>query len=185
MAEKDFHVSLPEEVVGGCGWNDSEVPRRVREALVMELLRLDRLSEAQAATVLGCARWELLDLMGRYDVPAVRMNAEELDVDIRARRRRSREIRQLPRQPVAHLRPGLPFLGAILLRERAEAANRVEVEVYAGCHRQPSVKLGRTRDVGFGHPPAAGGASARILSLKFTNGPDLGIRERALTGSLT
>ncbi len=82
MPEKDFHVSLPPEVLGAFGWNDSEVPRRVREALVMDLLRLDRLSEAQAATILRLARWELLDLMGRYDVPAVRMSVEELDREL-------------------------------------------------------------------------------------------------------
>jgi Uncharacterised protein family (UPF0175) len=45
----------------------------------MDLLRLDRLSEAQAAAILGVACWELLELMGRYDVPAVRMSAEERD----------------------------------------------------------------------------------------------------------
>jgi len=79
LADKNFRVSLPPEVVGGFGWEDSEVPHRVREALVMELLRLDRLSEAQAAHILGRARGELLELMGRYDVPAVRISIEELD----------------------------------------------------------------------------------------------------------
>jgi hypothetical protein len=82
VAEKDFSVSLPPEVVGGFGWNESEVPSRVREALVMELLRLDRLSEVQALAILKLARWELLELMGRYDVPAVRMTAEELDREL-------------------------------------------------------------------------------------------------------
>jgi hypothetical protein len=82
VADKDFQVSLPQEVVGGFGWDDAEVPRRVREALVMDLLRLDRLSEAQASTILGLARWELLELMGRYDVPAVRMNVDELDREL-------------------------------------------------------------------------------------------------------
>jgi len=82
VAEKDFNVSLPPEVVGGFGWNESEVPSRVREALVMELLRLDKLSEAQALAILKLARWELLELMGRYDVPAVRMSAAELDREL-------------------------------------------------------------------------------------------------------
>jgi len=82
MVEKDFNVRLPPEVVGGFGWNEAEVPSRVREALVMELLRLDRLSEAQASAILKLARWELLELMGRYDVPAVRMAAEELDREL-------------------------------------------------------------------------------------------------------
>lgn len=82
MADKDFHVSLPPEVVGGFGWDESEVPRRVREALVMDLLRLDRLSEAQACDILALARWELLELMGRYDVPAVRASVDELDREL-------------------------------------------------------------------------------------------------------
>jgi hypothetical protein len=82
VAEKDFSVSLPPEVVGGFGWNESEVPSRVREALVMELLRLDKLSEAQALAILKLARWELLEMMGRYDVPAVRMSAAELDREL-------------------------------------------------------------------------------------------------------
>jgi len=82
VADKDFQVSLPPEVVGGFGWEDSEVPRRVREALVMDLLRLDRLSEVQAATILALDRWELLELMGHYDVPAVRISVDELDREL-------------------------------------------------------------------------------------------------------
>jgi Uncharacterised protein family (UPF0175) len=82
VAEKDFNVSLPPEVVGGFGWTEGEVPSRVREALVMELLRLDRLSEAQALDILKLARWELLELMGRHEVPAVRMSVEELDREL-------------------------------------------------------------------------------------------------------
>jgi hypothetical protein len=82
VAEKDFHVTLPNEVLRAFGWKYSEVPGRVREALVMDLLRLDRLSEAQAAKILGLARWELLELMGRYGVPAVRMTIDELDREL-------------------------------------------------------------------------------------------------------
>jgi Uncharacterised protein family (UPF0175) len=82
VADKDFQVSLPPEVVGGFGWDESEVPRRVREALVMDLLRLDRLSEGEAARILKLARWELLELMGRYDMPAVRMNVDDLDREL-------------------------------------------------------------------------------------------------------
>jgi uncharacterized protein UPF0175 len=89
VAEKDFHVTLPQEVVGAFGWTDSEVPSRVREALVMDLLRLDRLSEAQAAKILGLARWELLELMGRYEVPAVRISIEELDQELATEVKRS------------------------------------------------------------------------------------------------
>jgi Uncharacterised protein family (UPF0175) len=76
--EKRFEVELPEEVLVYFGWHEGEVPRKVREALVMELLRRDQLSEAQAAALLQLNRWELLDVMGRYQVPAIRLSPEEL-----------------------------------------------------------------------------------------------------------
>ena len=78
MADKHFEVDLPEEVVAGFGWQESEVPQRLREALVMELLHRDTLSEAQAAALLSLNRWELLDMMGQYHVSAIRMKPEEM-----------------------------------------------------------------------------------------------------------
>jgi Uncharacterised protein family (UPF0175) len=50
---------------------------------------MDRLSEAQAGNILGLARWELLELMGRYDVPAVRMSLEDLDRELAAEVKRN------------------------------------------------------------------------------------------------
>jgi hypothetical protein len=78
MAEKRFEVELPEEVVAWLGWQEIEVPARIREALVMELLRRDDISEAQAAALLQLDRWALLDVMGRYRVPAIRMQPEDM-----------------------------------------------------------------------------------------------------------
>ena len=78
MADKHFEVELPEEVLAGFGWHETEVPHKIREALVMELLRLDQLSEAQAAALLHLDRWELLETLGRYRVPAVRLSQDEL-----------------------------------------------------------------------------------------------------------
>ena len=88
MAGKRFEVELPEQVLVGFGWQEAEVPRKVREALVMELLRRDQLSEAQAAELLQLDRWELLEIMGRYRVPAIRMSPEEL------KRELSQEVRR-------------------------------------------------------------------------------------------
>ena len=78
VADKRFEVELPEEVLAAFGWQDAEVPQKLREAEVMELLRLDRISEAQDAAFLTLGRWELLDTMGRYQVPAIRMTPAEL-----------------------------------------------------------------------------------------------------------
>jgi hypothetical protein len=82
VAEKHFDVALPEEVLVGFGWQDTEVPYRVLELAVMELLRCAQLSEAQAAALLQLDRWELLEMMGRYRVPAIRMSQEELQQEL-------------------------------------------------------------------------------------------------------
>jgi hypothetical protein len=78
MTDKWLEVALPEEVLTCFGCQNAEVPQKVRETLVMALLRLDQVSEAQAALLLGLDRWELLGTMGRYRVPAVRLGQDEL-----------------------------------------------------------------------------------------------------------
>jgi hypothetical protein len=87
--DKRFEVTLPDELVAEFGWPESEVSDRVKEALVMELLRLGRLSKAQAADVLSLDRWELLEVMARHQVPSVRMTAEELKLELAKEIRRS------------------------------------------------------------------------------------------------
>ena len=82
MAEKHFEIVLPEEEVAGFGWQDADVPAKIRQALVMELLRRDQISEAQAAELLTLDRWELLEVMGRYRVPAMRMKPEEVQREL-------------------------------------------------------------------------------------------------------
>lgn len=78
VVDKSFAVTLPERILAGFGWNEAEAPQRIREALVMELLRLDRLTEAEASEALGLDRWALLDIMGRHRVPAIRMTHDEM-----------------------------------------------------------------------------------------------------------
>lgn len=55
-AEKRFEIDLPEEVLAGFGWTEAEVPRRIQEALVMELLRHHLISQGRAAELLGISQ---------------------------------------------------------------------------------------------------------------------------------
>ena len=82
MAEKLFKVALPDEVVTNFGWREGEVPKRIRETLVMELLRLNRITEAQAATILGLSRWQLVDRMGPHRVPAIHLTKKDLKQEV-------------------------------------------------------------------------------------------------------
>ena len=62
MSERHFDVVLPEEVVAGFGWAEERY-QRVREALVMELLR-QLCHFARLPELLQLSRWDLSELMG-------------------------------------------------------------------------------------------------------------------------
>ena len=87
-----FQVDLPDEILSGFGWQEEEVPSKLRETFVLELLRLDQLSEAQAAELLTLDRWELLEVMGRYRIPAVQMSLQELRREIAKEMPRDKRI---------------------------------------------------------------------------------------------
>ena len=82
VADKHFEVDFPEEVVEGFGWQDAEVPHRLREALVMELLRRHAMSQGKAAELLQVSRWDVFDILGRYHVPAIDLTNDELKQEL-------------------------------------------------------------------------------------------------------
>jgi len=85
VAEKRFEVELPEEVVAQLGWQEAEVSRRLREVLVMELLRRHVISQGKAVELLQLNPWDLYEVMSRYQVPAVDMTPEEVQRELSKR----------------------------------------------------------------------------------------------------
>jgi predicted HTH domain antitoxin len=74
-------VELPDELLTQL--RQEEIERKVKEALVMELLREHRLSQGKAAEILGIGHHELFDLMTNHRVPVIDLDAEELRSDLR------------------------------------------------------------------------------------------------------
>jgi predicted HTH domain antitoxin len=69
-------VELPDELFAEL--RKEEIETKVKEALVMELLRDHRLSQGKAAEILGISRYELIDLMTNHRVPVIDLDTEEL-----------------------------------------------------------------------------------------------------------
>jgi predicted HTH domain antitoxin len=69
-------VELPDELFAQL--RKEEIETKVKEALVMELLREHRLSEGKAAEILGISRHTLFDLMTNHRVPVIDLDTEEL-----------------------------------------------------------------------------------------------------------
>jgi predicted HTH domain antitoxin len=64
-------------------FGEEEIEKKVKEALVMELLREHRLSQGKAAEILGIGHHELFDLMTNHRVPVIDLDTEELRTELR------------------------------------------------------------------------------------------------------
>lgn len=82
MTEKRFEVELPEEMLTEFGWREADVPDKIREALVMELLRQHTISQGKTAELLRFTQWDIYEVMGRYNVPAIDLTPTELQREL-------------------------------------------------------------------------------------------------------
>ena len=73
-------MELPDDLFAQL--RNEEIEAKVKEALVMELLREHRLSQEKASEILGLDRHELLNLMAKYQVPVIDLTAEELKSEL-------------------------------------------------------------------------------------------------------
>lgn len=77
----NFELDVPDDVAAELQNEDLTV--KVKESLVMELLREHRISQGKAAEILGVHRSDLFPLMTRYQVSVIDLNPEELDEEIK------------------------------------------------------------------------------------------------------
>jgi predicted HTH domain antitoxin len=60
------------------GFDEGLFLTTVKEAVVMRLLKAQRISQGKASELLGVTRYALVDLMARYDIPATDLSPEEM-----------------------------------------------------------------------------------------------------------
>jgi predicted HTH domain antitoxin len=76
----DLPEDLPEEALKAL--SDPCLTSRVREVVVMVLLRQRHISQGNAAELLRIHRHALFDLMTKYEVPVVDLTEEELEEEL-------------------------------------------------------------------------------------------------------
>jgi predicted HTH domain antitoxin len=82
MGTTRIAIELPAEVAALLGPEEG-IPTRVRQAVVLDLLRDVEISQGLAARLLGVTRWDILQLMAKYEIPSGPLTAEEVDRDIK------------------------------------------------------------------------------------------------------
>ena len=86
MATRTLSVELPEELVALLG-SPEAAAAKAKEALVLELLREDRIGQGNAARLLGISRWKILDLIARHRISSGPETAEEMRQEVEDLRR--------------------------------------------------------------------------------------------------
>ena len=74
-------LELPDEVFDE-DFKVEDLQVRVKERLVIELLRGHKISQGKAAELLGISRWALMDLMAKQKLPVIDMSEEELQQEL-------------------------------------------------------------------------------------------------------
>ncbi len=78
---KTITVQVPDDVVEY--WETpNELAATLSTLSVVELVRKGILSQGKAAELLNLSRWELMDLLARYDVPTANFSIDELNRQI-------------------------------------------------------------------------------------------------------
>ena len=83
MATKTVTVELSEELVALLE-PEEDLAGKMRELLVLDLLRDARISQGKAAMLLGLTMREMLLLKAHHCIPSGPLTAEEVDRDIEA-----------------------------------------------------------------------------------------------------
>jgi predicted HTH domain antitoxin len=76
-------VEFPEEATQMLRLRPEQLPQELREAAVLRWFEEGRLSQGQAAALLGISRGELFDLLSAHRVSPVQMTTADLDDDFR------------------------------------------------------------------------------------------------------
>ena len=86
MTSHTIELELSEELVALLG-SPETAAAQAKQALVLELLREARISQGNAAELLGLTRGDMLDLLARHRIESGPETAEEMQQEIEALRR--------------------------------------------------------------------------------------------------
>jgi len=74
-----LEISLPKQVLLSLGLSRDDATRTLKRALVLQLVRDERVSVGKAAELLGMGKIEFIELMAQENVPYFDYSSDELD----------------------------------------------------------------------------------------------------------
>ncbi len=78
MGRVKVALEWPEDILGVLDVTEQELGQRVKELVVMQLVREGRISRGKGAELLGVDWWTFIDLLAKHNIPYFDLSAEEL-----------------------------------------------------------------------------------------------------------
>lgn len=86
MSALKFEVELPRDLLAALNIPESELGRRAKEWIVLELFQESEISAGKAAEILGLSKVGFLDLLDQRKLPYLDVDPQELERDLAAAR---------------------------------------------------------------------------------------------------
>jgi predicted HTH domain antitoxin len=83
----DLTLKIPSDVPQLLRMSEADFAREAQVLLAVKLFEMGKLTSGKAAELAGLPRVALLKLLARYQVPAINLQAEEIQQEIEAARR--------------------------------------------------------------------------------------------------
>ncbi len=81
---KTVNIPYPEGLPQTLKLSDSEFAKEVRFLAAAKLYEIGKISSGKAAKIAGLDRVSFLEKLGRYKIPAINIQAEEIEKEIKA-----------------------------------------------------------------------------------------------------
>lgn len=78
MKSELFEIELASNVVPLIAKRKTEVPRKIKEIIAIELFREGKISSGKAAQILGIKRLQFISLLSQLNIPYFSQDKEEL-----------------------------------------------------------------------------------------------------------
>jgi predicted HTH domain antitoxin len=88
MESLKVQLELPRDLLGALDVPEAELEPQLRQRIVLELFRQNRISSGKAAELLGISKTAFIRLLARHKIPYFTDTPEELDAQVTAVKRK-------------------------------------------------------------------------------------------------
>ncbi len=82
MNTLSIHMEFPRDILGVLEISENQAGKKLREVIVLELVRDEKISTGKGAGILNISKFEFINILSRNGIPYFTESPEELDKQV-------------------------------------------------------------------------------------------------------